>query len=102
MSDPRTATVNRLLDEQYAATGTIYGTADPAEILGAILSFAAVPFTFAALGLLRDTTAPLEDGSVVDLRPLTETELEAKCRQQDLEGECYRVVQRLAKQYHTP
>ncbi len=67
MSDPRTATVNRLLDEQYAATGTIYGTADPAEILGAILSFAAVPFTFAALGLLRDTTAPLEDGSVVDL-----------------------------------
>jgi FAD/FMN-containing dehydrogenase/Fe-S oxidoreductase len=38
----------------------------------------------------------LSDGSVIDARPLDETELEAKCRQSDLEGECYRTVRRLA------
>jgi FAD/FMN-containing dehydrogenase/Fe-S oxidoreductase len=38
----------------------------------------------------------LSDGSVVHLRSLTEDELEAKSQQQDLEGDCYRVVRRLA------
>src|SRR5262249_55531845 len=38
----------------------------------------------------------LADGSVAHLRPLSPAELEAKCGQQDLEGECYRVVRRLA------
>src|SRR5206468_10828140 len=38
----------------------------------------------------------LADGTTVQARPLEETELEAKCRQPDLEGECYRVVRRLA------
>src|SRR5438309_10091713 len=38
----------------------------------------------------------LADGSVVHARPLEEADLEAKCRQPDLEGECYRTVGRLA------
>jgi FAD/FMN-containing dehydrogenase/Fe-S oxidoreductase len=38
----------------------------------------------------------LADGSVVQLGPLDAAELEAKCRQQDREGECYRTVRRLA------
>lgn len=67
MSDPRTPNSDRLIDEQYAATGTIYGTSDPAEMLGAILSFAAVPFTYADLSLLRDATAALTDSTVVDV-----------------------------------
>jgi FAD/FMN-containing dehydrogenase/Fe-S oxidoreductase len=38
----------------------------------------------------------LADGSVIYARPLDEADVEAKCRQQDLEGNCYRVVRRLA------
>src|SRR5207249_3026403 len=38
----------------------------------------------------------LSDGSVVRLGSLNEADLEAKSRQQDLEGDCYRVVGRLA------
>ena len=34
----------------------------------------------------------LSDGSMVHFRPLTPTELEAKCAEQTLEGECYRTV----------
>jgi FAD/FMN-containing dehydrogenase/Fe-S oxidoreductase len=41
----------------------------------------------------------LADGSVVDLRPLQPTELEAKCRQNDRESACYRVVRRLAAEH---
>src|SRR5207253_3821694 len=41
----------------------------------------------------------LADGSVVSLTSLNETELEAKTHQQNLEGECYRVVRRLAKEH---
>jgi FAD/FMN-containing dehydrogenase/Fe-S oxidoreductase len=41
--------------------------------------------------------ALLADGSVIQARPLTGAELEARCRQQDREGECYRVVRRLAE-----
>src|SRR5262245_6889606 len=36
------------------------------------------------------------DGSVVEMRPLSEDELEAKCARADREGECYRRVRRLA------
>jgi FAD/FMN-containing dehydrogenase/Fe-S oxidoreductase len=41
----------------------------------------------------------LADGIVIETRPLTVEELEAKCRQQDREGECYRVVRRLAQEH---
>jgi FAD/FMN-containing dehydrogenase/Fe-S oxidoreductase len=41
----------------------------------------------------------LSDGSAVHVRPLTGPELEAKCDQQDREGECYRVVRRLAAEH---
>ncbi|MBI3209561.1 MAG: FAD-binding protein [Candidatus Solibacter usitatus] len=37
----------------------------------------------------------LSDGSMVHFRPLTPPELEAKCAEQTLEGECYRTVRRL-------
>src|SRR5437899_2276740 len=43
--------------------------------------------------------AVLSDGSVVRLGPLNEAELEAKSRQQDLEGDCYRVLRRLAGEH---
>jgi FAD/FMN-containing dehydrogenase/Fe-S oxidoreductase len=43
--------------------------------------------------------AVLADGSVIHARPVEGTELEAKCRQQDLEGQCYRVVRRLAGEH---
>jgi FAD/FMN-containing dehydrogenase/Fe-S oxidoreductase len=38
----------------------------------------------------------LADGSIVDARPLTGTELKAKCARSDLEGRCYRSAHRLA------
>jgi FAD/FMN-containing dehydrogenase/Fe-S oxidoreductase len=41
----------------------------------------------------------LADGSVVHLRPLSEAELEAKCGQNDCEGEGYRSVRRLAEEH---
>jgi FAD/FMN-containing dehydrogenase/Fe-S oxidoreductase len=41
----------------------------------------------------------LADGTVVPLRPLDEAGLETRCRQQDLEGACYRVVRRLAAEH---
>ncbi len=41
----------------------------------------------------------LADGTMAHLRPLDEAELEAKCRQQDLEGEGYRTVLRLAAEH---
>ena len=41
----------------------------------------------------------LADGSVIDARPLTETEQAAKCAQQDQEGAGYRVLLRLATEH---
>ncbi len=41
----------------------------------------------------------LADGNLVHLRPLDQAELDAKCRQPDREGECYRLVRRLAKEH---
>ncbi len=41
----------------------------------------------------------LADGSLVDLRPLVDTELKAKCSQENLEGTCYRTVCRLAREH---
>jgi FAD/FMN-containing dehydrogenase/Fe-S oxidoreductase len=43
--------------------------------------------------------ALLADGTALHLRPLTGAELEAKCAQQDREGECYRAVRRLAAEH---
>jgi FAD/FMN-containing dehydrogenase/Fe-S oxidoreductase len=41
----------------------------------------------------------LADGSVLDLGPLGESEWENRCGQQDREGDCYRVVRRLAENH---
>ena len=41
----------------------------------------------------------LADGSVINTHPLSEAELEAKCRQQDREGEVHRLVTRLAGEH---
>jgi FAD/FMN-containing dehydrogenase len=41
----------------------------------------------------------LADGSVLHMRPLTAVELEEKCARQDLEGQCYRTVRRLALEH---
>jgi FAD/FMN-containing dehydrogenase/Fe-S oxidoreductase len=46
---------------------------------------------------IMELTVLLADGSVVHMRPLSEDEWAAKCRQNDREGECYRAVQRLAE-----
>jgi len=43
--------------------------------------------------------AVLADGQTVELRSLSEPELEAKCRQTDREGESYRTVRRLATEH---
>ena len=43
-----------------------------------------------------ELTVLLADGSVVEVRPLDDAALDAKCRQPDLEGNAYRVVRRLA------
>ncbi len=41
----------------------------------------------------------LADGRTIDLRSLDESELTAKCEQQDREGECYRLVRRLTAEH---
>ena len=41
----------------------------------------------------------LSDGSIVDLKPLPEPEVEARCAQEDLEGACYRTTRRLAAEH---
>src|SRR5882762_3659297 len=41
----------------------------------------------------------LSDGSVTQFRALSRDELDAKCADEGLEGECYRVVRRLAQQH---
>ena len=41
----------------------------------------------------------LSDGSLVHLRALTDTEVEARCAQQDLEGACYRATLELAAEH---
>jgi FAD/FMN-containing dehydrogenase/Fe-S oxidoreductase len=41
----------------------------------------------------------LADGSIIHVRPLESAELEARCRQQDREGECYRTVRRLVGEH---
>ena len=43
--------------------------------------------------------AALADGSVVMTRTLSETELQSRCGQQDLEGRCYRAVRSLAGEH---
>ena len=46
-----------------------------------------------------ELTSVLADGTLVNLKPLTDLELEAKCSLQDLEGACYRVTSRLANEH---
>ena len=41
----------------------------------------------------------LSDGSLVHLKPLTATELEARCSREDREGACYRATRRLAAEH---
>ena len=41
----------------------------------------------------------LSDGSLVHLKPLTDSEVEARCAQQDLEGACYRATLQLAAEH---
>ena len=41
----------------------------------------------------------LSDGSLVHLKPLTATELEARCSRKDREGDCYRAARRLAAEH---
>jgi FAD/FMN-containing dehydrogenase/Fe-S oxidoreductase len=41
----------------------------------------------------------LSDGSLVDVKPLPAADLDSKCCQQDLEGECYRHVRRLVAEH---
>jgi FAD/FMN-containing dehydrogenase/Fe-S oxidoreductase len=43
----------------------------------------------------------LADDSVIEARPLSAVELEAKCRQEDLEGHIYRTTRRLAEEHAT-
>jgi FAD/FMN-containing dehydrogenase/Fe-S oxidoreductase len=43
--------------------------------------------------------AVLSDGSVIDAGPLDDAVLEARCARDDLEGECYRTVRRLAAEH---
>jgi FAD/FMN-containing dehydrogenase/Fe-S oxidoreductase len=51
------------------------------------------------LDYVLELTAVLADGSVVEMRPLAEPELSAKCAQPDREGDCCRTVRRLAAEY---
>jgi FAD/FMN-containing dehydrogenase/Fe-S oxidoreductase len=46
-----------------------------------------------------EVQAVLADGTMLHAGPLTEVEVEAKCRQVDREGECYRTVRRLAAEH---
>src|SRR5262249_35835750 len=41
----------------------------------------------------------LADGTIMHLGPLSETDLETRCSQPNREGECYRVVRRLAEMH---
>ena len=41
----------------------------------------------------------LSDGSLVHFKPLTATEVEARCSQHDREGACYRATRRLAAEH---
>jgi FAD/FMN-containing dehydrogenase/Fe-S oxidoreductase len=43
--------------------------------------------------------AALADGSIVQARPLNEADLDARCKQSDREGECYRTVRWLATKH---
>jgi FAD/FMN-containing dehydrogenase/Fe-S oxidoreductase len=46
-----------------------------------------------------EVRAALSDGTVVQAGPLSEAEAEAKRRQEDREGQCYRLVRRLAAEH---
>ena len=46
-----------------------------------------------------ELTVVLSDGSVVRMCPLDDDELEEKCRRDDLEGDCYRIVRTLAGEH---
>jgi len=47
------------------------------------------------LDYVHSLTVVLSDGSIAELRPLEKDQLDGKCQQTDLEGNCYRTVRRL-------
>ena len=51
------------------------------------------------IDFVEELTAVLADGSVVNMKPLSEPEVEARCDQRDLEGSCYRIVRQLAAEH---
>src|SRR5437870_7869874 len=51
------------------------------------------------LDYVLELTAVLSDGSIVELRPVSPRELNSKCQDFSLEGDCYRVVRRLAAEH---
>ena len=51
------------------------------------------------LDYVEELKVVLADGSVVQIGPLTATELQAKSAQQDHEGNCYRILQQLADEH---
>jgi FAD/FMN-containing dehydrogenase/Fe-S oxidoreductase len=51
------------------------------------------------LDYVLELTVVLADGSVVELCPLAEEELAAKCAQDDREGACYRIVRQLSAEH---
>lgn len=48
----------KLAESQYQASGTIYGSTDPVEILNAIVSFTGLPFASVHLGLVDEENDP--------------------------------------------
>ncbi len=51
------------------------------------------------LDYVEELTVVLADGSVVEMRPLDESDVAAKCAQPNREGDCYRTVRRLAGEH---
>ena len=51
------------------------------------------------IDFVEELTVVMADGSVVDMLPLAEAGVEARCAQKDLEGACYRVVRQLAAKH---
>ena len=48
----------KIAEAQYQASGTIYGSTDPVEILNAIVSFTGIPFANVHLGLIDEENDP--------------------------------------------
>ena len=51
------------------------------------------------IDFVEELTVVMADGRVVDMLPLAEAGVEARCAQKDLEGACYRIVRQLAAEH---